>query len=146
MAGKNKQQQQQQQGEISKGRKMLNSLWVVLVVVSFVTLVGTLFGQMNELSAVQWGQSFVADYYEEGSFAYAEYTDANGVMHKFNLTGHSPVHDGDKVTMYYISDIDEATPQNTVTSFLGYYIVFGALFMLSMWKLRSIVDSAPRRN
>lgn len=136
MAGK----YSQQQGEISKGKRMLNSLWIVLAVVSFTMFIGTAFGHMNELGMVQWGNSIVADYYEEGIYAYAEYTDEDGVLHKYNLSGHTPILDGDKVTLYYTTSLDDVTPRNTLTSFLIYYLVFGALFGVSMWRIRKMAE------
>ncbi|MBQ2936267.1 MAG: hypothetical protein IJD96_08555 [Lachnospiraceae bacterium] len=132
--------QSQQQGGLSTGRRMLNTLWVVVMVVSFVTLIGTLFGHMEELGAVQWGASIVADYKEEGGRVYAEYYDENGQQYLYNLAGHDPIVDGDKVTLYYTTSLSEATPRNTLGSYIGYYVVFGALFGVSLWKLRKMAE------
>lgn len=130
-----KKKQQKVEG-LSTGKRILNTMWVVVMVVSFVTLIGTLFGHMEELGAVQWGASIVADYKEEGGRVYAEYYDENGQQYLFNLAGHDPIVDGDKVTLYYTSGLQNATPRNTLSSYLGYYVVFGALFGISLWKLR----------
>lgn len=132
--------QQQQQGTISKGKRMLNTLWIILMVVSFVTLIGTLFGHMQELGAVQWGHSIVADYKEEGGRVYAEYYDESGQQYLYNLAGHDPIVDGDKVTLYYTTSLKEVTPKNTLSSYLGYYVVFGALFGVSMYKIRKMTE------
>ena len=43
--------------------------------------------------------------------------------------------------MYYATNIDEATPENTLSSQLGYYIIFGILFAVSMWKIRKVTKS-----
>lgn len=135
---------QKQQGEISKGKRMLNSLWIVLAVVSFTMFIGTAFGHMSELGMVQWGNSIVADYYEEGAFAYAEYTDPEGVVHKYNLTGHTPILDGDKVTLYYTNSLDDVTPRNTFFSYIIYYLVLGGLFAVSMWRIRRMTEPVQK--
>lgn len=124
-----------------KKQKYINTIWLIVAVVSFFVLVGTAFGHMNEISLKQWGHSFEADYIEDGINVYAEYYDENQQLHTFNLNGHSPVHNGNKITMYYATNIDEATPENTLSSQLGYYIVFGALFAVSMWKIRKVAKS-----
>lgn len=143
MTGK-KQQNYQNQG-LPKWKRFLNSIWLVLAVVSFMTLIGVVFGHMEELGAVQWGASIEADYYEENGKVYAEYYDENNVQHVYNLTAYDPIHEGDKITLYYTKSIDEATPRNTVTSYLLYYLIFGAIFAVSMWKLHQLTQSGHKQ-
>lgn len=123
---------------MNKRQRQINTIWLVLAVVSFFLLVGTAFGHMDEISLRQWGHSFEAHYIDDGTNVYAEYYDENNVLHTFNLNGHDPVHNGDKITMYYATSIDEATPENTLSSQLIYYAVFGALFVVSMWKIKKV--------
>lgn len=120
------------------GEKKVNVIWVILAVISFLLLMGTAFGHIDELSLRSWAHSFEAEYIDDGTNVYAEYTDENNELHTFNLNGHSPVHDGDKITMYYAADIDEALPQNTLSSWLWYYAIYGVVFGISMWQIRKV--------
>ena len=127
--------------ETVKKEKGLNLIWVVLAIVSFMFLISTVFGHMNEYSLKQWGYSIEADYVEkEDGSVYAEYTDENGESYSFNLSGHSPVHNGDKVMLYHTGNIEDATPENTFSSLIWYYVIFGALFALSMWMIKRAPD------
>ncbi|MGN1180240.1 MAG: hypothetical protein ACI4SD_03415, partial [Suilimivivens sp.] len=120
------------------GEKRLNAIWIVLAIISFMFLVGTAFGHVDELSLRSWGHSFDAKFIEDENGVYAEYVDENEELHTFNLGGHSPVHDGDKITMYYATDIDDALPQNTLSSWLLYYVIYGVVFGISMWQIRKV--------
>lgn len=127
--------------ETVKKEKGLNLIWVILAIVSFMVLISTVFGHMNEYSLKKWGYSIEADYVEkEDGSVYAEYTDENGELYTFNLSGHSPVHSGDKVMLYHTGNIEDATPENTFTSLIWYYVIFGALFALSMWMIKKAPD------
>lgn len=126
--------------ETVKKEKGLNIIWVVLAIVSFLVLVSTVFGHMNEYSLKKWGYSIEADYIEDGDNVYAEYYDENGELHTFNLSGHTPVHNDDKVMLYHTGNIDDATPENTFSSLLIYYVIFGAIFILSMWMIKKAPD------
>lgn len=123
---------------MSKKRRIMNTIWLVLAVVSFFSLIGTAFGHMSEISARQWGHSFEADYIEDEQGVRAEYLDENGELHSFNLNGHDPVHTDGKVMMYYTTDMDGATPENKLSSQLVYYVLFGAVFGVSMWKVKKM--------
>jgi len=127
--------------EAVKKEKGLNLIWVILAIVSFMVLISTVFGHMNEYSLKKWGYSIEADYVEkEDGTVYAEYTDENGELHTFNLSGHTPVHSNGKVMLYHTGNIENATPENTFTSLIGYYVIFGALFVLSMWMIKRAPD------
>lgn len=116
----------------------INLIWIILAIISFMFLVGTAFGHVDELSLRSWAHSFEAEYIDDGTNVYAQYTDEENELHTFNLNGHSPVHDGDKITMYYASNVDDAVPQNTLSSWLKYYLIYGAVFGISMWQIRKV--------
>lgn len=127
--------------EAPKGSKMtkyINTIWLVAAVISFFLLIGTAFGHMDEISLKQLAHSLEADYIDDGTNRYAEYYDENNELHTYNLNSHSPIHNGDKITLYYAANIDEAVPENTALSWLFYYISYGGMFALSMWKVRKI--------
>lgn len=110
-------------------------LWVILAVISFMILVSLAFGHTNELSMRLWAHSIEAEYIEEGNRIEARYVDELGTLHTYNLSSYSPVHDGDKITLYYTSNIDDVQPENKMTSWLMYYLFFGAIFGVSMWQI-----------
>ena len=116
----------------------INLIWIILAIISFMFLVGTAFGHVDELSLRSWAHSFEAEYIDDGTNVYAQYTDEENELHTFNLNGHSPVHDGDKITMYYASNVDDAVPQNTLSSWLKYYLIYGVVFGISMWQIRKV--------
>lgn len=126
--------------EPAKKEKGLNIIWVILAIVSFMVLISTVFGHMNEFSLKKWGYSIEADYIVDGDNVYAEYLDENGELHTFNLNGHTPVHNGDKVMLYHAGSIDDATPENTFSSMLIYYVIFGIIFAVSMWMIKKAPD------
>lgn len=126
--------------ETAKKEKGLNIIWVILAIVSFMILISTVFGHVNEYSLKKWGFSIEADYIVDGDNVYAEYYDENGELHTFNLNGHSPVHNGDKIMLYHMGNIDDATPENTFSSMLIYYVIFGMIFALSMWMIKKAPD------
>ena len=120
------------------GDMKINLIWIILAIISFMFLVGTAFGHVDELSLRSWAHSFEAKYIDDGTNVYAQYTDEENELHTFNLNGHSPVHDGDKITMYYASNVDDAVPQNTLSSWLKYYLIYGVVFGISMWQIRKV--------
>ncbi|MGN0376749.1 MAG: hypothetical protein ACI4ED_03860 [Suilimivivens sp.] len=125
------------------GEKKVNLIWIILAVISFLFLTGTALGHIDELSLRSWGHSFEAKYIDDGTNVYAEYVDENDELHTFNLNGHSPIYDGDKIIMYYEYNVDEAIPQNTLSSWLLYYAIYGVVFVLSMWRIRKVTH--PRK-
>lgn len=137
MAGKKEEIQ-----KVSKKTKYINTLWLAAAVMSFFLLIGTAFGHMEEISLKQLAHSLEADYIDDGNNRYAEYYDENHELHRYNLNSHSPIHSGDKITLYYAANIDEAVPENTVLSWLAYYIIYGSVFALSMWKVRKAASQA----
>lgn len=120
------------------GETRVSVIWIILAFISFFFLVGTAFGHVDELSLRSWAHSFEAKYIDDGTNVYAEYVDEDNVLHTFNLNGHSPVHDGDKITMYYASNVDDAVPQNSLSSWLLYYVISGVIFGISMWQIRKV--------
>ncbi len=125
-------------------KKYINTVWLVAAVFSFFFLLGTAFGHIDELNTRQLAHSIEAKYIDDGNSIYAEYYDENNVLHTYNLNGHDPVHDGDRITLYYTTNVDDAIQQNTAVSWLLYYLVFGGIFALSMWQLKKITHGSGR--
>lgn len=111
-------------------------VWLVLAVISFVILVGMIFSHINEWSAIKLGHKIVAEYHEDDTGIYANYYDEEGNLYTFNLISYYPVHDGDHVNLYYLTNINEAQPANTLISWVRNYIIFGAVFAVSIWRLQ----------
>ena len=118
------------------GRRYPSKIWVVLAILSFLMLTGTFFGHMDEISLKHFAHSLEADYIEEGKEIRAEYTDENGTLHTYNLSSYFPVHNGDKITLYYATDVAQAIPENNPFSWFLYYVPYGGIFAFSMWRIR----------
>lgn len=123
-------------------QKYINTIWLIATVISFFLLIGTAFGHIDEISTRSLAHSLEAEYIDDGTNVYAEYYDENNQLHTYNLNGHSPVHDGNRITLYYTTSVDEAIPQNTALSWLLYYVVYGGIFTVSMCQLRKITHPA----
>lgn len=112
------------------------AVWLVLAILSFLILASLVFGHINEWSAMKFGQTIEAQYHEDESGIYATYQDEEGTEYTFDLMSYYPVHDGEKINLYYLTSISEAQPANTLVSWLKDYVIFGAVFGFSMWRLQ----------
>lgn len=117
-------------------KQYLKGLSLIAAIISFLLLMGTVLGHVDEIRLKKWGHSIAAQYHEEENRIYAEYYDDKNELHTYNLNGYSPIHDGDKITLYYEYYVDEAIPESTLQSWLQYYAVYGVIFVISMWYLR----------
>lgn len=118
------------------GKQYLKAVSLIAAIISFLLLMGTVMGHVDEIRLKNWGHSITAEYHEEEGRVYAEYYDDNKELHTYNLNGYSLIHDGDKITLYYEYYVDEAIPESTLISWLQYYVVYGLIFAVSMWYLR----------
>lgn len=116
-------------------------LWVILAVISFMILVSIAFGHTNELTLRLWGHRIEAEYTEKGNHREARYVDEQGTLHTYDLSGYFPVHDGDRITLYYTNNLEEVTPENSMVSWLLYYLFFGAVFGFCMWQIHKFGHS-----
>lgn len=116
-------------------------LWVILAIISFMILISLTFAHTNELTVRNWGHSIEAEYIENGNYRGARYVDEQGTLHTYDLSSYSPVHDGDKITLYYTNNIDDVQPENSLLSWLLYYLFFGAVFGVSMWQIHKFGHS-----
>lgn len=118
------------------GKQYLKAVSLIAAIMSFLLLMGTIMGHMDEIRLKNWGYSIAAEYHEEDGRIYAEYYDDKNVLHTYNLNGYSLIHEGDKITLYYEYYVDEAIPESTLASWFQYYAVYGVIFAISMWYLR----------
>lgn len=128
-----------------KQKNARGGIWVVTAIVSFLLLASFVFNHVNEISIKKLGHEIQAQYREDGRKITAVYTDEAGDAHTYDLSGYYPVHDGESVTLYYLLNVDEARPVNTLVSWIGYYALFGLVFAVSMWRLK-VIDGPKKFN
>lgn len=126
---------------VSKKKSPFIIIWFILAVISFIILVSLVFAHINEMIAVKLGHRIEAEYYEEGGGIYARYYDEDEKFYTYNLTSYYPIHDNDRVTLYYTTRIDEAEPANTLVSWLKFYAFFGCIFGVSMWRINKVTGT-----
>lgn len=134
-----------QQEKKKKQKKAKGGIWVITAIVSFLLLASFVFNHINEISIKKLGHEIEAEYTEEGRKITAVYIGEAGETHTFDLSSYYPVHDGDRITLYYLLNVDEARPANTLVSWIGYYAFFGLVFALSLWRLK-VIDGPKRFN
>ena len=120
-------------------------IWVITAILSFLLFAVYVFNHVNEIGIKKLGHEIAAQYREDGGKITAVYTDEAGEVHTYDLSGYDPAHDGESVTLYYLVNVDEARPANTLVSWLKYYVLFGLVFAVSLWRLKKI-DGPGRFN
>ena len=81
------------------------------------------------------GNYIDAEYYEYNQHRLARYCDQDGVIHNYELDSYTPVLNGEIVRLYYKDNIDKAVPANTWYYWTRYYIFFGVMLGISLWRL-----------
>lgn len=115
------------------------SVWVGLAVFSLFVLCCTTFQFVREQVIMRTGTCIEAEYFESkqagGVYKLASYVDENGQVHNYQLNDFNPVIDGDTVKLYYTEYIENAVPQNTTFTWIGDYLLFGAMLVFNIWRI-----------
>lgn len=91
---------------------------------------------VKERNIIRQGNAIVCDYYvETDGDEIARYYDDAGKLYTFNVTTMSAVHTQDSITMFYMSDIEQAIPETSLKGWLFYYLFFGMLGGISLWRI-----------
>lgn len=111
-------------------------IWICLAVVMGVVLLVVTSNLITEIKVLSHGTAIIAEVQEDGRAA--KYVDEDGKYYAYNLSSYYPKYDGDAVTLYYIDDIHEARPQNTLISWIGHYAFFGISLGVCVWRIMKI--------
>lgn len=116
-----------------------SAIWKFLLLLSVLMLAFVVFIHIKELNTIHNGTSFVADYYvDTQGRSMASYHDTTGRLHVYQISAERAIINGDTITMYYTDDINDAIIQSTWTSWVWYYLIFGIIFAISLWRLIKI--------
>lgn len=119
----------------AKEKKYQRTIWLVLAVIAGLIFISLLVKHTNEFSMKTKGNYIDAEYYEYNQHHLARYCDQDGVIHNYELDSYTPVLDGETVRLYYKENIDKAVPANTWYYWTRYYIFFGVMLGISLWRL-----------
>ncbi len=120
-------------------RKYESSVWKYLAVGSILLFLIVIFMHTKELYIILQGECIEAVYYigSDGS-EIAKYESPEGKVYRYNISQMNSVHTKDKIMMYYIDNVQEAIPKTKWTLWCMYYMFFGCLGGLSIWRIRKI--------
>lgn len=114
-------------------------IWVVLGGIAALILLSLFYQLGKEIVLRINGNKVEAEYYEDALKSYAVFYDENEEKYSVNLSQFfTPVHEGEKITLYYYEDIMEARPMSKPSAWLGYFGFFGVILGVSLWRLRAI--------
>ena len=128
------------QVESEKSHKSYQArIWWALWGVAIVVLIYTAWTQIREYRLTHYGQMFVGDYYIYAGEELVKYIDP-GDQHNysFNVSGLDAIHDGDKINMYYWTEIHKAEPHRSPALWVKAYLFFGIAFVLISIRIRQI--------
>ena len=114
-------------------KKYHAGIWICIAFCMGLVLIRGIVFHIEEIYQVASWQCIEADYNEETM--YATYKDADGVWYQYNVSGLSPVHDGNKIKLYYEEDMRAAEPVSTLSFWLGAYALLGGLIGFSVWRI-----------
>lgn len=124
-------------------RSYESRIWWALILVGLLVLAFSLYQSVKSFDLYKNGSCIEVDF-EEGSTS-AFYTDENGKLYSFNITGYSlNVNDG-KLKLYYKDKIANATPINSAKTWIMGYGISLILIGLSIYKIRKIYKSPDYR-
>ncbi|MCM1100174.1 MAG: hypothetical protein NC079_00505 [Clostridium sp.] len=109
-------------------------VWVVLTCVMVFMLLFLIFDQVKESRLMRTGNKLEAIY--DADRQHARFRIDGSEYHIVDLSGYYPVREGDKVWLYYYEDPDRSRPQNTLASKVFYYVFFGSLLGICIWRIR----------
>ncbi len=122
-----------------KEKSYHSRIWIVFLVIGVLMFI-SLFGRLgSEILLRMNGNTIEADYCKDAAKTYARVYDEDGKLYTINLAQFfTPVHDGDKITLYYYDDIIKARPMSSMSAWVGYFGFFGLMLGISIWRLYAI--------
>lgn len=113
-----------------------SSIWKFLLGLGAFMLAFVIFNHAKELNVIWNGTSIEASYYTDSTGrATARYYDENDKLYTYQISASRAVHGKDTITMYYLDTPGNAIYESTWTSWSLYYLVFGTIFAISLWRI-----------
>lgn len=109
-------------------------IWKVLACLSALVIIYIISNHVDEIRMVKNAEMIEAEYDAERGTA--RYVDDNGMLHTYNLSSYFPAHEEGMVRLYYIGSLNYARPRNSLASRLFYYLLFGGLFAICIWRIK----------
>lgn len=117
-------------------KKYDGAIWKYLLGAAIFILFLTTISMIKEQNIIRNGTAILCDYYvENDGDEIARFYDADGKLHTFNVTTMSAVHTEESITMYYMDVIDDAVPKTSIKGWLFYYLFFGSIGAISIWRI-----------
>ena len=126
-----------------KEKRYQSRIWLVAGGVLLCILISMMVKCAGEIRLFVCGRRIEAEYSEQGGRRLAEYRDENGHLRIMDISGYLPARNGNHITLYYMEEEAEAVPFISPVAWAVYYLIFGALFALCIWRVRRIYR--PRR-
>ncbi len=117
-------------------KKYESTVWKYLLGVAIIMLLIVVFKHVEEIRLYTKGHCIEAVYMKNGNGTeVARYINEDNRLQIFDITGMNAVHDGERVKLYYMENINTATPMTRWTEWALYYIFFGVLLCVSLWRI-----------
>lgn len=122
-----------------KEKQYQSRIWVLLLLIAGLMLLSFVFKLGEELVYKIRGTAIEAEYNETTAKNYARYCDENGKWYTYDMADFfAPKAEGDKIVLYYISDLEDARPMSAASAWLYCFGFFGVIFGISVWRLYRI--------
>lgn len=117
-------------------KRYQSSIWKYLLGVAIFMLAFVIFNHAKELNVIWNGTAIEADYYiDDLGRPMARYYDENEKLYMYQISASRAVHGEDTITMYYFDTPHDAIFKSTWTSWAWYYVIFGVIFAISLWRI-----------
>lgn len=122
-----------------KEKQFHSRIWVVLVLVAGGMLLSLFWQLGKDLVYKTRGTAIVADYEKDATKCYARYYDEDRNLYTYNMSDFfAPKADGDKIVLYYLTDLTEVRPMSLLSVWLVYFSFFSVMFGICIWRLYRI--------
>lgn len=117
-------------------KRYQSSIWKYLFGVAALMLAFVIFNHGRELNVIWNGTSIEAEYYlGDSGRPMARYYDENGQLYIYQISATRAVHGENTITMYYTDTPRDAIFASTWISWAGYYVFFGVILAISLWRI-----------
>ncbi len=124
-------------------KKYESRIWKYLAGASGLLMLLIILMHVKELIIVSQGTCIEAAYYKASDgVEIATYIDENEKQYRYDISGMDAVHSENSVRLYYLDDIFNAVPKTEWMLWCKYYLFFGCLGGLSLWRIRKIYGKA----
>lgn len=122
-----------------KEKQYHSRIWMILLIIAGAMILSLFWRLGEDLVYKTRGTAIVAEYEKDATKSYARYYDENRKLYTYNMSDFfAPKPQGDRITLYYLSDLEEARPMSRASVWISYFAFFGAIFGICLWRLYRI--------